>query len=232
MEELVINQPTAQALDAQVHTLLARVDKVETTIHARMDKMETIIQSLATQTTIPNSSHSFQGHLLPDAELGEFVADTVDTQGDLDDVMLVTLQLSGTNHFLRYVESEDATLPFGHFSFGETTLDTAKQNSRMQFLMETKDVVVTLRSAFFGELVGMQRHRNNGLDGFLATAVEEDATTALKAIRKDDTIRLVGPNKQHLRLITLITASGQPYDVLASKSILPEPQGLFTLTNI
>jgi hypothetical protein len=70
-------------------------------------------------------------------------------------------------------------------------------------------------------------HCNNGLNGFLATPVE-DVATALHAIQKDNTLRLIGQKHQHLRLVTLTTANG-PYDVLASNSILPAPQGLFIL---
>jgi hypothetical protein len=61
---------------------------------------------------------------------------------------------------------------------------------------------------------------------------ETSDSTALQAIYKDGTLRLIGHRSQHLRLVTITNTSGQPYNVLASTSILPEPQGLFTLTQI
>jgi hypothetical protein len=219
MDELLSKHPVVQANDDQMRTLLAEVAALKATI-----------QSLVTQTPISNPSHQFQGYLLTDVDQGEFITDTVDTQGDMVDGTLVILQQHGTNHFLCYMEADDATLPFGHFSFVETTLDAAKQNSRMQFLMKLKGTTITLQSAFFGELVGMQRHRDNRLDGFIATAVEvEDDTTTLQGIHKDGTLRLVGPRRQHLRLVTITNTTGNPYDILASNSILPAPQGCFIL---
>jgi hypothetical protein len=35
-----------------------------------------------------------------------------------------------------------------------------------------------------------------------------------------------------VRLVTITTANGQPYDVLASKSIRPELQGCFVLHHV
>jgi hypothetical protein len=103
----------------------------------------------------------------------------------------------------------------------------------MQFLMEPKDAIVTLRSACFGEFVGMQRRRDATMNGFIAAAMDNaNDSSTLQAIHKDDTLRLIGPRRQHLRLVTITNISGQPYDVLASSSIFPEPQGLFTLTKI
>jgi hypothetical protein len=250
MEELVAQHPVVQVLDAQMHTLVTKVDKMETSIpaeivelkasvhakiaefntsvHAKLDKMEMTIQSLSKQTPIPNPSHPFQGHLIAEVEQGEFVTEIVDTQGDMVDGTLVIIQQHSSNHFLCYVEADDANLPFGHFTFVETTLDAAKHNSGMQFLMESKDATVTLRSIVYGELVSMAKH-DMMPRGAIATAVEvEDASTTLQAIHKDNTLRLIGPRRQHLRLVTITTTNG-PYDILASTSILPEPQGLFIL---
>jgi hypothetical protein len=256
VEGLVTNHPAVQAFhahDVQVRKLIVKMDKMETTFHAEVAKLKTsvpaevaefkasihvevaelkaTIHSLATQTPIPTPTHPFQGHLLVDVEQGEFVTDIVDTQGDMVDGTVVTLQQHGSNHFLCYVEAKDATLPFSHFGFVETTLDAAKHNSSMLFLMELKDATLTLRSVVYGELVSMCKHTAVPR-GAIATAVEEeDATTALQAIHNNNTLRLIGPRRQHLRLLTITNASGQPYDVLASTSILPEPQGLFILNH-
>jgi hypothetical protein len=188
--------------------------------------------------------HPFQGHLLVDVEQGEFVTDTtgaVDTLGgnsvhpvlmsvDMVDGTLVTIQRHGTNYFLCYVEANDSALPFDHFAFVKTTLDAAKQTSSMQFLMEPKDATIILRSACFGDLIGMQRRRDDTMNGFIAAAVDEaDDSIALQAVHKDGTLRLIGPRRQHLRLVTITNASGQPYDVLASTSIIPSSHGLFIL---
>jgi hypothetical protein len=71
------------------------------------------------------------------------------------------------------------------------------------------------------------------MNRFIAAAMDNaNDSTTLQAIYKGDTLRLVGHRRQHLRLVTINNTSGQPYDVLASTSILPEPQGLFTLTEI
>jgi hypothetical protein len=72
------------------------------------------------------------------------------------------------------------------------------------------DNTITLCSAFFSELVGIQQHCKNGLNGFIATLVKEkDANSvALQVINKDSTICLIGPNHQNIRLISLTIASG------------------------
>jgi hypothetical protein len=185
------------------------------------------VQSLSADVAIPTPYHPFQGHLLPDAELGEFVTEIVDTQGDMVDVEVVSIQLSGSNRFLYHMEGSGDTFPFSHFGFKEMTAEEAKDDPSSQFQLETNDTTTQLRSLVYGELVSMVKH-DAIPKGAVATAVDEpsDATT-LQAIHKDNTLRLVGPRRQHLRLVTLTNLSGQPYDVLASKSSVPVPQGLF-----
>jgi hypothetical protein len=178
-----------------------------------VDKLERTIKFLAKQTSIPTPSR----HLL--------------TKGK-EPPAVVTIKLNGSNKFLYHMEANKATLSFGHFGFKEMTVEEAKDDDCAHFAVETSKTMTQLRSIVYGELVSMTKH-DTIPKGAVATAVEEASdATALQAIYKNGTLRLVGPHHQHLRLITVITASGQPYDVLASKSRIPDQHGLFTLTQI
>jgi hypothetical protein len=109
------------------------------------------------------------------------------------------------------------------------TAEEANEDPSSQFLLETNGTTTQLRSIVYGELVGMSQY-DAVPKGAIAVAVDEASdSTTLQAIYKDDTLCLIGPRCQHLRLVTVTTASGQPYNLLASKSIRPEPQGLFIL---
>jgi hypothetical protein len=69
------------------------------------------------------------------------------------DTDFVVIQLSSTSKFLYHMEGSGDILPFGYFAFVETTLEEAKNDSSVQFQLETSETTVQLRSLAYGGLV-------------------------------------------------------------------------------
>jgi hypothetical protein len=68
VEKLVLNYLAIQVNNAQMYTLIARMDKLEMTIHAKVAELKATIQSLTKQTPIHTLSYQFQGHLITNLE--------------------------------------------------------------------------------------------------------------------------------------------------------------------
>jgi hypothetical protein len=85
-----------------------------------------------------------------------------------------------------------------------------------------------LHSAFSGDYLQVRRDLALYNRGLLATFTEDiNTATRLTMTTEDNKVRLAGPKSQQLSCVTLTNT-----DILATRSILPTPQGLFILHKV
>jgi hypothetical protein len=137
---------------------------------------------------------------------------------------IITLQHNQSKEFVYYTKPSQ-TIPVHHFAFKSCTPNDARDNPRCMFVVENDGDYVHLRNAFSGDLLGLSELEDVYEDGFMATSLSDKSVHTQLLIHLDkDSIRLVGRKGHHL-----VRTS---HNVLATRSILPEPNGLFTRHNV
>jgi hypothetical protein len=204
-------------------------------IRAQVHQLQEVIAGLQAQTgpirRKLSDPHKYQANVIIEQDHTPndvvCVEEPVDTEpmpfstGDV-----VTIQLANTDKFLQYAKRTTA-LPTEHFGF--SPVDT-RMNSRYYFVIhDTTDNQLVLRSAFKGGVLVVKEMDEVYEDGYLVTlSPEQEEDAQLTILTEGEFVRLVGPNNAHLSCVSISTEQG-PYDLLATFSIMPEPEGLFLI---
>jgi hypothetical protein len=212
-----LQQPLNQSelVSNKTSAILERLDTIESVLCTLVKKID--------QLRMEPVDHPTQGNLLE-----------VVTSEEAEETSAVTIQHYGSGRYVYHVDSTLDWLPCAHFTLKELTEEQAKEDPSAHFILthlEGEDLV-TLTSAQYGEVLSMQKHAIHP-KGYVATVVEaEEDATPLKYVQDEHVARFVGPRRQHLRRVTVQDPHGQPYDIVATQSILAEADGLFTLNTL
>jgi hypothetical protein len=151
---------------------------------------------------------------------------TMEMENGLVGGEVVTIQLD--NSFLHYAKATSAVV-MAHFTFSALDPSTISTTPKAMFLVEkgTNDCM-TLQCAFKGAYLSVQEVDTVYEDGYMVTTSKQLDDTCLLHVRMEgDHYRLIGHPSHHLSCVQL-----GDYNMLASRSILPERSGLFTITQV
>jgi hypothetical protein len=124
----------------------------------------------------------------------------------------------------------NTTLSIDHLVWKVVDQEIAELHECLFLVKGVEGDTFHLRSAFSGDYLQVKKDLTLYNRGLLATFTEDinTATRMTMTIVEGDTIRLIGPKSQQLSCVTLTNN----YDILATRSILPTPQGLFILHKV
>jgi hypothetical protein len=174
----------------------------------------------------------FQGDMvttLDDLQVNESVMVTEGGQLELAEGDIVAIQLATNNNYLQVVDAETSTLPIDHLVWKQVNQPIADSPKCLFIVEELEGDTFLLCSASTGDYLLVKKDVTTFKDGLIATLTEDinAATRVSMTIVEGNTIRLAGPKRQQLSCVTLDNT-----DILATRSILPTPQGLFTIVKI
>jgi hypothetical protein len=141
----------------------------------------------------------------------------------------IAIQLATNNTYLHVEHGNVSTLPIDHLVWKEVDQSIADLPECLFVVEGVEGDTFYLRSAFSGDYLQVRRDLALYNRGLLATFTEDiNTATRLTMTTEDNKVRLAGPKSQQLSSVTLTNN----YDILATRSILPTPQGLFILHKV
>jgi hypothetical protein len=124
--------------------------------------------------------------------------------------------------------ADTSTLPIDHFVWKHIEQEVANSPKCLFVVEELVDNTFLLCSASTGDYLQVKRDLTAFKDGLIATLTEDiNTATRVTMTVEGSTIRLIGPKRQQLSCVTLNNT-----DILATRSILPSPQGQFILQRV
>jgi len=248
-------QASVTTLSAAVGELKSHAARMEHVPQAIVDIQATLKQVNAAVEALqpshkhkPRADYAFQGNVVqaptntePELPLNLHHSPPLLGQSS---ARIVTIQLHGTGYFLSFCNGSPFTFPIEHFGFQlfHNTQDV-QTNPRCLFLMEpVEGGKYMLRSVSHGDLVSLKRDYALYPDGYVATTQENEDDSAhfsltilnAKASAHDgfQMVIVVGTKRHHLYCATIKDYQGRPYKMLATRSILPEPFGVFIVRQV
>jgi hypothetical protein len=148
---------------------------------------------------------------------------------ELADGDAITIQLANNGLFLHGVPADPAAIAIDHLQWKEALDDDC-----LFVVEDVHDNTLYLCSAVSGAYVQIKKDASVYPKGCVATLVDdkEAATLLTMTVESGNTVRLIGPRRQHLSAVTIHDGQGRPYSIFGTRLILPQPDGLLILNKV
>jgi hypothetical protein len=214
------------------NTVSTSIHDALTTLRAEFETDVSRVEQSLRSELAGTRAYPFQGDFV--AKLESLHIDeplTVETERrhvDLAEGNVIAFQLATSSIYLHVADADASTLPIDHLVWKPVDQPISELHECLFVVKDVEANTFCLRSAFSGDYLQLKKDKAVYAKGWLATLTEDvDSATRVTMTLEGSSIRLAGPKDQQLSCVTL-----NDYDILATRSILPIPQGLFILHKI